>query len=503
MNGFDMSLSIKFHTALLAVTVASLAFAANASAVAYQVNTEADSLDGVCDSQCSIRDAVAAANAAPTNDEAQVPPGHYSIDYGPISLIGNGEIEVEGPNPRTATIDANGNSGVFVLGAGAYAEIKRVAITGGGNATQGGGVFVPSGAVAEIKQVTITGNAASEQGGGIYNAGELELEQSTVNGNRAGDDTEPTGGQGGGIYNAGEIDLENLTVTDNHATGGTSTGPRGGGIFQEGTEAAGYGSSTISNNSAGDGGDGGGVAVGPSSDVTLTNTIVANNQSGLAGFENCSFDDAISESGNLESGTDCGFTGSADRQQADPLLGPLQNNQGFTDTRAPAAGSPALDALDFSQCPTIDQRTMSRPQGSRCDIGAFEVEAPGSPVPAAIAFGSAKPFSASLSAKRRQHVLRQRAVIVSVDCDRACKLSASGTIAISQGASRTIKLRKATKTLTAAGRATLKLKLSQRALASVRRAFSGHKRLTASVSVRAKDSAGVASLGKQKIRLRP
>jgi hypothetical protein len=68
---------------------------------------------------------------------------------------------------------------------------------------------------------------------------------------------------------------------------------------------------------------------------------------------------------------------------ADPLLGPLQDNGGLTETMAPAAGSPAIDAgSSFGE--TTDQRGDPRPidfpgitnaaGGDGADIGAFEVQ---------------------------------------------------------------------------------------------------------------------------------
>lgn len=56
---------------------------------------------------------------------------------------------------------------------------------------------------------------------------------------------------------------------------------------------------------------------------------------------------------------------------ADPALGALQDNGGFTPTMLPAAGSAALDAASCSG-PASDQRGMPRPQGASCDIGAVE-----------------------------------------------------------------------------------------------------------------------------------
>jgi len=58
---------------------------------------------------------------------------------------------------------------------------------------------------------------------------------------------------------------------------------------------------------------------------------------------------------------------------ADPLLGPLQDNGGFTQTHLPAPGSPAIDAGDPANCDGVDQRGVPRPQGARCDIGSVEV----------------------------------------------------------------------------------------------------------------------------------
>ena len=55
----------------------------------------------------------------------------------------------------------------------------------------------------------------------------------------------------------------------------------------------------------------------------------------------------------------------------DPLLGPLQNNGGPTETHALLPDSPAIDAGADTACPAADQRGVARPLGSACDIGAF------------------------------------------------------------------------------------------------------------------------------------
>jgi hypothetical protein len=75
---------------------------------------------------------------------------------------------------------------------------------------------------------------------------------------------------------------------------------------------------------------------------------------------------------NLDSGTGCGVTGAGDLSGVNPLLGPLASNGGPTQTMALLSGSPAIDAGDDGACPSNDQRGVTRPQGSHCDIGAYE-----------------------------------------------------------------------------------------------------------------------------------
>jgi hypothetical protein len=56
-----------------------------------------------------------------------------------------------------------------------------------------------------------------------------------------------------------------------------------------------------------------------------------------------------------------------------PILAALANNGGPTQTMALQPGSAAIDTADPAKCPGNDQRGVTRPQGSACDIGAFEV----------------------------------------------------------------------------------------------------------------------------------
>src|SRR6266567_5540427 len=90
----------------------------------------------------------------------------------------------------------------------------------------------------------------------------------------------------------------------------------------------------------------------------------------------------------MSSDGSCGFERSGDLNNTIPMLLPLANNGGPTQTHARLPGSPAID-VGSSDCPppATDQRGVSRPQdvdgfaGAVCDIGAFELEAAKTRVP--------------------------------------------------------------------------------------------------------------------------
>jgi len=103
--------------------------------------------------------------------------------------------------------------------------------------------------------------------------------------------------------------------------------------------------------------------------ATFRNTIADNNGNG----NNCS-GTITAFAGNLAFGAGCtGFI------NGDPLLGPLSNNGGFTDTHALAIGSAAIDIGTDPTCPATDQRGTTRPQDGDsngsfiCDSGTYEL----------------------------------------------------------------------------------------------------------------------------------
>ncbi len=74
----------------------------------------------------------------------------------------------------------------------------------------------------------------------------------------------------------------------------------------------------------------------------------------------------------LQGGCPVGYTFCTDIATGDPLLGPLQDNGGYTPTLLPGAGGSAIDHADLADCLPADQRGVTRPQGAGCDAGAVE-----------------------------------------------------------------------------------------------------------------------------------
>jgi CSLREA domain-containing protein len=249
-----------------------------------------------------------------------------------------------------------------------------------------GGINMGGGNAALVNAI-VSNNTARQNTGGIFNAGHLQLTRCTIRHNIAGSESEH--GDGGGIFNSRTLVMNGTTVSDNVADG---LWAEGGGIVNDIEGDLTLVNSTVSGNTAGSsvlggGGilnlgalflenstvsnnkallDGGGID-NRTGTVILKNTIVARNQG-----RDC-YGTIVSWGHNLDSDSTCQLTNSGDLPGLDPRLGLLQYNGGSTKTHALLPGSPARDAgSDDCPPPDTDQRTVPRPQGTRCDIGAYE-----------------------------------------------------------------------------------------------------------------------------------
>jgi fibronectin-binding autotransporter adhesin len=251
---------------------------------------------------------------------------------------------------QTVTISGNHALRVFTVNSGVTLNLNKLTVADGNSAALDGGGIYNSGTLT-VSNSTFDGNSAALNGGGIYNSGTLTVGNSAFSNNSA------NWAGGGGIYNSGMLTVSNSTFSSNSAT------YYGGGIWSY-TGTLTVSNSTFSANSASE--SGGGIR-NSGGTVTLQNTIVANNPTG----SNCS--GAITDGGGNLSYPDATCPG----LNSDPTLGPLQNNGGPTKTIALLPGSAAIDAANDAICAAApvnnrDQRGIIRPQGSHCDIGAYE-----------------------------------------------------------------------------------------------------------------------------------
>jgi uncharacterized repeat protein (TIGR01451 family) len=160
--------------------------------------------------------------------------------------------------------------------------------------------------------------------------------------------------------------ITNSTITGNTASGGPNIA--GGGFAGSGRIT--ITNSTIAGNAAiGDNAYAGGIYA--HEELTLINTIVANNDAPLD--ENCHIEATVGleTTHNLEYGTSGQCPGVT--QTGDPMLGTLGDYGGPTQTLAIlSVASPAIDNADPALCPPTDQRYYSRV--NVCDIGAYEYQ---------------------------------------------------------------------------------------------------------------------------------
>ncbi len=327
------------------------------------------------DGLTSLREAINYAETLggnPTITFAAGVTGTITLTGGQLNINQNLSINDPGAN---IIISGNNAGRVFAIGGGASVFFSGLTITGGsvpgGLGGASGGDIENSGTLT-ISDCTISGGSAS-LGGGIHSdyTATLIVSNSTFSGN--------TGYDGGGLESDGTTTVTNSTFNSNNASN------LGGAIFnrddQLGSPLEGMltlTNDTISGNTASAGGSGVyDYQIRPGGMVSVQNTIVAANTTD--DVENAAGSVFTSLGNNLIGDTDgsTGFGVSGDltgtgSSPLNPMLGPLANNGGPTQTVALLSGSPAINTGNNSGAPATDQRGVARPFGPEVDIGAFE-----------------------------------------------------------------------------------------------------------------------------------
>ena len=362
---------------LAAFSVAVSLFAVSqAHAATITPNTFAD--DNTGNGNCTLREAIRAANAnaavdtCPAGsgaDTITLAVGRYALSVGPAGdqVAATGDLDVTDPagltiagNPDGSTVDAGGIDRVFEVRGPATASFDRLTITGGANGGAGGGIeTIGVGGGSTVTRSTITGNS-SGTGGGLDVVGNTTL--AVIDTTVAGNVAPGVMGEGGGINaeTGAVLNVINSTISGNSATAD------GGAIHVVGLTKPTVNvlSSTIAANTAA---NGGGTFPEAGNTVNLKGSILAGNTGTVSGLD-CG--GALNLQGNnlLGNTSGCPITNQpTDIIGQNAQLGPLADNGGPTQTHAVAPSSPAIDA-GSPDAPPTDQRGVPR----NSDIGAYE-----------------------------------------------------------------------------------------------------------------------------------
>lgn len=445
ISGLRLAPNTEYSVEVVAFTSASAGNTLNfsvSSSPQYLVSKTADTADGVCNADCSLREAISVSNTTP--GAVIVPAGTYTLTLAGTGENNNatGDLDVRagmgiyGAGSATTVIDAgdldrvievdsatasnrvtfilsditltNGTlaagdgSGLLLAAANDFLAIDNAIIRDNVSTILNGG-GVRSASRGTIWNSTISGNSAGSNGGGISLSGGLdatfEVRNSTISGNQSLSGSS-TGG--GGIHSTTRLRVINSTISGNAArfSGGGVIGTASGSVVVQ--------SSTIVNNTSdsdiNNSGTGGGIRLESSSALSgITNSVIANNVdnnttpaadcSRSAGTINTSFN-------HVEAPATCTFTGTGDVTGTEPAIAAvLANNGGSTSTHATTLGSALIDAGNPAGCAdylgraiTFDQRGAgflravdgNSDASAICDKGAYEfspivVAAPGVP----------------------------------------------------------------------------------------------------------------------------
>ncbi|MBF0634171.1 MAG: fibronectin type III domain-containing protein [Nitrospinae bacterium] len=293
-----------YYFAVTAVTggiEGAISVEATATPAEWKVTKTADTNDGVCDIDCSLREAITAANSGAGGETINIPAGTYTTTIAGFNEGANAtgdfdiakSVTITGAGTGTTTINGGGLDRIFHI-TGAYTvTISDVTITGGNsNGNNGSGIYNEPGGTLTATNVTISGNTELGGGGGIFNNGTLlTVTDSLISGNTAN-------AGGGGIYSNTTLSVINSTISGNNAgnlgggicnvgtltvtnssINGNSTATYGGGIYNQ-TGIATVTNSTLSSNTAGNAGGG---IYNESGTLTVTSSIISANPASTGG----------------------------------------------------------------------------------------------------------------------------------------------------------------------------------------------------------------------------
>lgn len=193
-------------------------------AATFLVTKTADTNDGVCDSDCSLREAIATANASPSNDVIQFDPQVFNISQsialtgGRLFIENNGSLQIAGPGSSLLSLLGNQQGSVIATTTSAPVTISDLTIANGaGGSFQGGtaGGGITNFGTMTLDRVVVKNNLGEiGSGAGIHTQGDLTMDGCAIIAN-----------QGNGIYRVGgtTVIINNSLISENSGTGFSGT----------------------------------------------------------------------------------------------------------------------------------------------------------------------------------------------------------------------------------------------------------------------------------------
>ncbi|WP_143537329.1 choice-of-anchor Q domain-containing protein [Rubrivirga sp. SAORIC476] len=256
--------------------------AAQAATITVDTNNDEQNTDG----DCSLREAIAAANTDAVVDGCTAGDGADTIVFGGGVLLPNvtlnqdgfvvtSQISIDGALLLgTITLDGDNRYRIFDVSTSGDLTLSNMTLTRGGRVDRGGAVLVREGARFSASDVSFddnwaAGDAATDGGGAIYALGPIDrLEDATFSNNRA----IGTSGSGGAIFlNGADAMLVNVTFTANRAQ------RAGGGIENRDGALTMAGVDFSANNAGMNPGNGGAVHLSADGSADITGGMVSEN----------------------------------------------------------------------------------------------------------------------------------------------------------------------------------------------------------------------------------
>jgi CSLREA domain-containing protein len=250
---------------LLAVLFCGIAAVSTSAATLVVTKTE-DTNDGVCDADCSLREAVSVANADDTVVFSSLfnTPQTITLTLGQIALTRN--LSITGSGSNLLTVSGNNAGRIFYISGGASVSLAGMTLRDGRNTTIdsfGGGIYVTDSAL-NLVAVVMFNNYVFYQPFGLGYGGAIFCQRGTLN--IAGSTIQSNTAVAGGGISTG---LSIINISNSNIGNNTGAGVHGGGNDQITVVG-----STIDSNSTF------GIVANAQARIYIENSTISNNRTG-------------------------------------------------------------------------------------------------------------------------------------------------------------------------------------------------------------------------------